>query len=154
MVILISDFSQLYQNLNRLLKPNGDLFVSFVYDNGAYPVYESLAQSPKWSKYMPNINSYISRFHLIRNLESIFPKFLENHGFKTRFTAMERIYANFDQESFNSKFYKSRNGIILPKIFWKMAPKPNNTNNRNVYKKNIDLCETRARDHLFHDQML
>lgn len=93
------------QNLNQLLKPGGDMLLSFIATNPIYSVYEKMFKMDKWKKYMQDVKKYISPLQHSKNPEEEYEKLLSDSGFTTRFcTVQDRKFTFTTAETFLRKY--------------------------------------------------
>lgn len=69
------------QNMYKLLKPNGDLLVVFLAQNPIFEIYKQMSLSKKWSKYMTDVDLFISPYQNSKNPADQFGKLLNSMGF-------------------------------------------------------------------------
>lgn len=69
------------QNMYRLLKPNGDMLLVFLAQNPIFEIYKQMSQSKKWSKYMTDVDHFISPYQYSKNAADQFGNLLYSNGF-------------------------------------------------------------------------
>lgn len=69
------------QNMFKLLKPNGDLLVVFLAQNPIFEIYKQMSLNKKWSKYMGDVDLFISPYQNSKNPADQFGKLLSSTGF-------------------------------------------------------------------------
>lgn len=69
------------QNMYKLLKPNGDMLVVFLAQNPIFEIYTQMSQSKKWSKYMTDVDRFISPYQYSKNPADQFGNLLSASGF-------------------------------------------------------------------------
>lgn len=69
------------QNMFKLLKPDGDMLLVFLAQNPIFEIYKQMSQSKKWSKYMTDVDRFISPYQYSKNPADQFGKLLYSNGF-------------------------------------------------------------------------
>lgn len=70
------------QNLYKLLKPNGDILLVFLAQNPIFEIYKQMSQNKKWSKYMSDVDRFISPYQYSKKPADEFGRLLYSCGFK------------------------------------------------------------------------
>ncbi|XP_063708340.1 juvenile hormone acid O-methyltransferase [Culicoides brevitarsis] len=92
---------QAFHNISRLLKPGGDCLITLLVQSPIYEVYERMAQSSKWQKYMMDVDSYISPYQHSEDPIGEINDYLDENGFceNNRIVEIkERLYIYPDTE--------------------------------------------------------
>ncbi|KFB41593.1 AGAP005256-PA-like protein [Anopheles sinensis] len=71
-----------FSNIHRLLKPGGECLLVFLANNPIFDIYNQLSRSPKWSKYMYDVEKYISPYQYSENPASEIEDLLCTVGFQ------------------------------------------------------------------------
>lgn len=69
------------QNIYKLLKPDGDCLLVFLAQNPIFEIYKQMSQSIKWSKYMHDVDRFISPYQYSKNPADDFGQLLYSCGF-------------------------------------------------------------------------
>lgn len=69
------------KNMFEMLKPGGEILLTFLANNPIYDIYETMAKSNKWAQYMTNVNKYISPYHHFEEPETELENILKKEGF-------------------------------------------------------------------------
>lgn len=69
------------KNMFQLLKPDGDMLLVFLAQNPIFEIYKQMSQSKKWSKYMSDVDNFISPYQYSKNPADQFGKLLYASGF-------------------------------------------------------------------------
>ncbi|GJQ65554.1 putative juvenile hormone acid methyltransferase activity protein [Trypoxylus dichotomus] len=69
------------ENLYNLLKPKGDMLLTFLVTNPIYDIYEKLSKYQIWEEYMMDVNTFISPFHYSKDPEAAYIRLLKEAGF-------------------------------------------------------------------------
>lgn len=77
------------ENLYKMLKPGGDMLLSFLASNPVFNIYEKMSQNLKWKPYMKYMKQYLSPFHNSKNPEEDMEKILSEIGFVSRFCRVQ-----------------------------------------------------------------
>ncbi|CAG9819632.1 unnamed protein product [Phaedon cochleariae] len=86
-----------FENMYKLLKPGGDIFLTFLAKTDLYQIYKNMSKNKKWKSYTKK--EYISPYHGLANPEKRLEKLLVSTGFTTTLCKTETrsfIYPNFD----------------------------------------------------------
>lgn len=70
------------KNLFNVLKPGGDMLISFLATNPIFTIYENMSKNNKWKPYMQNIKRYISPYHHSENPVQEFSEIVVDTGFE------------------------------------------------------------------------
>lgn len=100
---LVPDQQRALNNIFRLLQPNGDCLLYIIADCVTFDTYGRLYR--KWSRYMNDVDDYISDYYRRVNPEYLLKKYLKSAGF-TRYEIQERkANLNFNSiEEFKGNF--------------------------------------------------
>uniref|UniRef100_A0AAG5D3Q7 Methyltransferase type 11 domain-containing protein n=1 Tax=Anopheles atroparvus TaxID=41427 RepID=A0AAG5D3Q7_ANOAO len=71
-----------FSNIHRLLRPGGECLLVFLANNPIFDIYNQLSRSPKWSKYMYDVEKYISPYQYSENPASEIEDLLCTVGFQ------------------------------------------------------------------------
>ncbi|XP_052860360.1 juvenile hormone acid O-methyltransferase [Anopheles cruzii] len=71
-----------FSNIYHLLKPGGNCLLVFLANNPIFDIYNQLSRSPKWSKYMYDVEKYISPYQYCENPASEIEDLLCTVGFQ------------------------------------------------------------------------
>ncbi|XP_058066848.1 juvenile hormone acid O-methyltransferase [Anopheles bellator] len=71
-----------FSNVYHLLKPGGNCLLVFLANNPIFDIYNQLSRSPKWSKYMYDVEKYISPYQYCENPASEIEDLLCTVGFQ------------------------------------------------------------------------
>ncbi|XP_050300887.1 juvenile hormone acid O-methyltransferase [Anthonomus grandis grandis] len=69
-----------FQNIHRVLKPGGDVLLSFLGTNPIFQVYESISKNIHWAPYFRS--EMVSPYHNCENPADVIEKLLREIGFK------------------------------------------------------------------------
>lgn len=69
------------QNMHKLLKPDGDMLLVFLAQNPIFEIYKQMSMSKSWSKYMTDVDRFISPYQYSKNPADQFGKLLYSCGF-------------------------------------------------------------------------
>ncbi|XP_017772157.1 PREDICTED: juvenile hormone acid O-methyltransferase-like [Nicrophorus vespilloides] len=84
---------QTIKNMYNLLKPGGDVLLTFLANNPIFHIYEVMAKNPKWSHYMKNYELFISPYQHCEDPEKVFETMLIEEGFSVhQCKVVERNY--------------------------------------------------------------
>ncbi|XP_023011797.2 juvenile hormone acid O-methyltransferase [Leptinotarsa decemlineata] len=90
---------QTYDNMYKILKPGGDMLLTFLASNGIYDIYLNMAKNKRWKPYSKK--EYIAPFHGMKNPEKQLEKLLKKSGFKCNVCKVEnRLFAFRNLDSF------------------------------------------------------
>ncbi|KAJ3657568.1 hypothetical protein Zmor_009358 [Zophobas morio] len=103
---------QAMKNMFDMLKPGGEILVTFLASNPIYDVYERMAKSNKWCSYMTNLKRYISPYHHSENPETELEDILKKEGFLIRVCRMEDRTYTFPSFSVMAKSAEAVNPFI------------------------------------------
>lgn len=65
-----------------MLKPKGICLLTFLVSNPIFDIYMELSKTIKYTKYMYDVENYISPYHFEDQPEKLFKKYLEEAGLK------------------------------------------------------------------------
>jgi len=89
----IQDQRKALANILKMLKPGGDILVTFLATNPIFDIYESLSKNGRWESYMENFKKYVSPYQNSENPETELEKLLKDVGFEVEVCKVEpRIY--------------------------------------------------------------
>lgn len=81
------------QNLYKLCKPNGDVLVIFLAQNPIYEIYQQMAKNQRWSKYMTDVERFISPYQNSDEPADDFSRLLVESGFREyQVEVREKLY--------------------------------------------------------------
>lgn len=76
-----------------MLKPGGDMLLTFLASNPIFEIYESLSKKGRWENYMENYKKYISPYQYSENPDKELQEILKSVGFEIHLCKVEeRIY--------------------------------------------------------------
>lgn len=76
-----------------MLRPGGDMLLTFLASNPIFEIYESLSKSGRWESYMENFKNYVSPYQYSSNPDEELKVLLDEVGFQTEVCKVEeRIY--------------------------------------------------------------
>ncbi|XP_058466096.1 juvenile hormone acid O-methyltransferase isoform X2 [Malaya genurostris] len=82
-----------FSNIYALLKSGGDCLLAFLARNPIFDIYDQLSRSSKWTKYMTDVNKYISPYQYCENPAIKIEGVLSSVGFtKYQIQITDRIY--------------------------------------------------------------
>uniref|UniRef100_A0AB39A335 Juvenile hormone acid methyltransferase 2 n=1 Tax=Agrotis ipsilon TaxID=56364 RepID=A0AB39A335_AGRIP len=70
-----------FTNIYNLLNEDGELFTIFLAGAPVFDVYRVLARNNKWSKWLQDVDKYVSPYHDMKEPEKVVEKMLEKIGF-------------------------------------------------------------------------
>jgi len=85
---LVPDQKQAFENIFKLLNPNGDALLYAIVENTPFNIYQRMFD--KWSEYMEDIDNYVSYFYKRINPAYMLKRLLKNAGF-SHFIVKERM---------------------------------------------------------------
>ncbi|KAF2903031.1 hypothetical protein ILUMI_03149 [Ignelater luminosus] len=89
----IQDQRKALSNILKMLRPGGDMLLTFLASNPIFEIYESLSKSGRWESYMENFKNYVSPYQYSSNPDKELKELLEEVGFQTQVCKVEeRIY--------------------------------------------------------------
>lgn len=81
------------QNVYKLCKPNGDALIVFLAQNPIFEIYQQMASSKRWSKYMTDVERFISPYQNSDDPAEDFGRLLVDSGFREyRVEVREKMY--------------------------------------------------------------
>ncbi|KAF5290681.1 hypothetical protein FQR65_LT01971 [Abscondita terminalis] len=90
------DQRKLYANLHKILKPNGQIFVTYVARSKLFEIYQSVWKKPEYSPYITDFELGQSVFQSSNDPQSELKVILEESGFEVRMLKIETTgFANF-----------------------------------------------------------
>lgn len=69
------------QNMYKLLKADGDMFLVFLAQNPVFDIYKEMSTNKKWSKYMNDVDRFISPYHYTKKPADELGRLLYSNGF-------------------------------------------------------------------------
>jgi juvenile hormone-III synthase len=97
---------QAITNIHKLLKPNGTSLLAFLISNPIFDIYLDLSRMNKYSKYMNDVEKFISPYHFEEHPLEIFTDLLYDAGFKIfHIEIKSKIFVFDDVELLKCKFY-------------------------------------------------
>ncbi|XP_044254916.1 juvenile hormone acid O-methyltransferase-like [Tribolium madens] len=103
---------QAMKNMFDMLKPGGEMLLTFLASNPIYDIYEGMAKSNKWGPYMNNLKKYISPYHHSDDPETELENLLKKEGFITHLCRVENRLYTFPNFSVLSKSVSAVNPFI------------------------------------------
>lgn len=76
-------------NIYKMLKPGGDMLLAFLASSPIFSIYETMARTKRWSKYMQNVEGYITPFQHSKNPREEYEQIMAQIGFKSIFCRVE-----------------------------------------------------------------
>lgn len=70
------------QNIHKLLKPNGNCLLAFISNMAIFDIYEDMAQTTRWGKFMYDVDRYISPYQHVKDPAEQATRYLEEIGFR------------------------------------------------------------------------
>jgi juvenile hormone-III synthase len=102
---LVSWRSQAISNIYKLLKPNGTCLLAFLVSNPIFDIYLELSQTNKYSKYMSDVERFISPYHFDEKPLEVFSERLYEVGFKIfHIEIRDQVFVFDDVELLKCKF--------------------------------------------------
>lgn len=81
------------QNLYKLCKPDGDVLVIFLAQNPIFEIYQQMANTKRWSKYMTDVERFISPYQNSNAPAEDFSRLLLESGFREfQVEVREKVY--------------------------------------------------------------
>lgn len=91
-----------------MLKPNGVCLLTFLVSNPIFDIYMELSKTIKYTKYMYDVENYISPYHFEDQPEKLFGKYLEETGLKEFHVEIkERVFVYEDINHLKCKLVNS-----------------------------------------------
>ncbi|XP_065081941.1 juvenile hormone acid O-methyltransferase [Ochlerotatus camptorhynchus] len=91
--------SSAFSNIYNLLNPDGDCLLVFLARNPIFDIYDQLSRSTKWSKYMTDVDKYISPYQYCENPAGEIEEILSSVGFakyKIHISDKNYVYEGID----------------------------------------------------------
>ncbi|XP_058832339.1 juvenile hormone acid O-methyltransferase [Topomyia yanbarensis] len=89
-----------FSNIYNLLKPGGDCLLVFLARNPIFDIYDQMSRSSKWTKYMTDVDKYISPYQHCENPTGEIEEILSSVGFtKYQIQITDRVYVYEGMES-------------------------------------------------------
>ncbi|KAG5888277.1 hypothetical protein JTB14_025197 [Gonioctena quinquepunctata] len=88
---------QAFENIYRILKPGGDILLTFLASNSIFDIYLNMSKNKKWKPYSKK--EYIAPYHGHKHPEKSLKKIIERAGFNCRLCKVEErefVYPNFE----------------------------------------------------------
>ncbi|XP_056642725.1 juvenile hormone acid O-methyltransferase-like [Diorhabda sublineata] len=102
-----------FQNIFNMLKPGGDILMSFIAKSNLYDIYENMSKHKKWQHY--STKEYISPYHTLKNPEKYLRNLLRKIGFDIKVCKMvQRSFLFPNLEVFKNTI--SAVNPIIPKL--------------------------------------
>ncbi|KYN07916.1 Biotin synthesis protein BioC [Cyphomyrmex costatus] len=103
-----NDIKQAFENIYRMLQPNGTMLILFVASHNIFKVLENLAYNARFASYIKDINKYIWPFQKAVNPRKELKKLLETVGFTVNHCSHRETY-HFDEnpDRFFGNFIKT-----------------------------------------------
>ncbi|XP_044732575.1 juvenile hormone acid O-methyltransferase-like [Chrysoperla carnea] len=86
----LHDQRKTFQNIYDVLKPNGDLLVSYLANHPFYSLFETVSKFEKWKSYMTDCNIRIPPYQKCSNTEEVHKQILESIGFDVKICKCEK----------------------------------------------------------------
>ncbi|KAH1022079.1 hypothetical protein HUJ04_011533 [Dendroctonus ponderosae] len=138
----IADQRKAFDNIRQLLKPGGDLLMSFLGTNPIYDVYESMSRNIQWASYFRK--EMVSPYHNCKNAKQKVTKLLQEAGFQDL-----RCVVEDRQHVFTSLKHMEKSIIAVDPILPKLSPeervqyiKDFTKEVRNIYSCNVKWFES------------
>ncbi|KAG5674679.1 hypothetical protein PVAND_004631 [Polypedilum vanderplanki] len=128
----IQNQRQALSNIHKLLKPNGTCLLVFLVSNPIYDVYTHLSRMKKYSRYMSDVEKFISPYHYEEKPLEVFESTLTHVGFKISHIEIRDqifIYENVDLLKYS---------VAAVNPFTKRMPESLQNEFLNDYVKKID----------------
>ncbi|XP_044254552.1 juvenile hormone acid O-methyltransferase-like isoform X2 [Tribolium madens] len=84
-----SKHPQALQNVHKMLKPGGYIFIVIISNSQVFDVYENMSHTEKWSPYVKNVRNTASLYHFIDNPQMKLKNFLKSAGFDCHLCTLE-----------------------------------------------------------------
>ncbi|XP_025831792.1 juvenile hormone acid O-methyltransferase-like [Agrilus planipennis] len=72
---------QAFINIQKMLKPDGDVLLTFLANNPIFEIYKQLSQQGRWHSYMNDINQFVSPYQYSPDPQGDLEKLLRDTGF-------------------------------------------------------------------------
>lgn len=82
-----------------MLKPGGDMLLTFLAYHPLYEIYENMGKNNKWSKYMQNLKQFVTPLQNLEHPEKYYDKLLRKIGFNVHLCKTDNrkyTYANLE----------------------------------------------------------
>lgn len=83
----VQDQKTAFQNCYKLLKNGGDMLWGGLAQSPVYDIYKEMSKDPKWSKYMSNVDQWISPYQWSKNPVEDYKKLMKSCGYKDYWAA-------------------------------------------------------------------
>lgn len=70
------------QNIHNVLKPDGNCLLAFIANMAIFDIYEDMAQTTRWGKFMHDVDLYVSPYQHIKDPAEQARNYLEEVGFR------------------------------------------------------------------------
>lgn len=70
------------RNIHRLLQPNGNCLMAFIGKMAIFDIYEEMAQTRQWSKFMYDVDNYVSPYQHVDDPAEHAKELMQEAGFK------------------------------------------------------------------------
>ncbi|KAL6260558.1 hypothetical protein P5V15_008079 [Pogonomyrmex californicus] len=103
------DLSRAFENIFKLLRPNGKALVMFLGSHCFFEAYVRLSQNPRYEFYLQDAHRYVSYFQrkMCKNMRASLRKMLEDIGF-------EILHCSKREKSYQYNNQQSLKNQILP----------------------------------------
>lgn len=92
------------KNMYKLLKPGGDMFIAFINNCPIFTIHRQMEKNEKWSKYVTDVQNYVSPYHNKQNPAKDLEDLLKKTGFSVPLcTIVERTNDFKNVEDLKSK---------------------------------------------------
>ncbi|KAK4886611.1 hypothetical protein RN001_002882 [Aquatica leii] len=89
----VQDQRKAMSNIFKMLKPGGDVLLTFLASNPIFEIYESLSKKGRWESYMENFKNYVSPYQYSEDPGKELEDILKEVGFEINLCKVdERIY--------------------------------------------------------------
>lgn len=89
------------QNIYNLLKPGGDCLHMFLVNASIFDAYKEMSRNPKWSKYMEDVDKFITPYQKSNNPKAEFESLLNETQFSNiQVKVRDKIIAYDDMSNF------------------------------------------------------
>jgi juvenile hormone acid methyltransferase len=107
----ISNSRQAFENVRKLLKPNGIALIVFLVHTPLYDIYEKLSKFDRYRRYMRDVRKFISPYHYERSRATeLVRKYAEGAGLNVEHCeSREKIFIYESDEHVKSEFLNNFN---------------------------------------------
>ncbi|KAF5274249.1 hypothetical protein FQR65_LT04367 [Abscondita terminalis] len=107
-------------NIYKMLRPGGDVLLTFLASNPIFEIYESLSKKGRWESYMENFKNYVSPYQYSDDPGKELENILKEVGFEIHVCKVdERIYVYPNVAVLKSKFhciFQMRSNLIAESV--------------------------------------